>query len=163
MKSSYFNATPTAEAKGRIRYAVANMTRPILPRRSCPDPNQLDWSDDEGDYLVKPNPPLPFPSEYELEHDRTNQPNTTLSYQGEEYKKSKNFSGNAIIHPITYKNVLSEREKPVEIDHKFEIPLPYVPKHVEEMLGIEVVKQLWREFLNNGADETSLIRVKALK
>lgn len=130
------------------------------PEKKLIDPSTLEWSDEddnESNYLGQRGAP-PEPKAPLLEEGQTEQERVIEAHKRLDYKRCAKFKGAAVLHPP---KGLLEREKPVEYDYKFELPLPYVSPHVSAFLGIETVRKIWREFLDCGADRTEMIQVPA--
>ena len=124
------------------------------------DPGSLDWSDEDDNELnymgqrgAPPEPKAPPLEEGQTEQERVIEEHKRLDYKR---RAGAKFRGEAVLHPP---RGLLDREKPVEYDYKFELPLLYVSPHVATFLGLETVKKIWKEFLDCGADQTEMIQV----
>lgn len=124
---------------------------------------ELQWSDDESDYIVR-IPKLETPEPFDVVHI-ADQPNIVhIETHHEDYKRSKLYNslahgGDAIIHRP---KPLLPRELRTPIYSSFRLPMPYIPQHVKESLGPDILEHLWFEFLQNDADESELIQIKRL-
>ena len=124
------------------------------------DPETLDWSDEESDWLPK-SPPKP---EFKA-HDRhlTDQPSITQpDFKKDDHKRSSAFRGDVVVPTRKIRGLL-KREERVPKYASFRLPIPYLPSHMKESLGEDIVEHLWYEFLEYGADESELVKVSVLK
>lgn len=101
------------------------------------------WSDEERDYSVQlsPAPPKYAPVE-------------EMISKGDK-SMVKLFSGKAKIVYNADNFDCPEKNTPKEF--VCDIPLPYVPPHVKDILGEETVNIMWTEFVRYGADESELL------
>ena len=110
-------------------------------------PDLLDdalWSDDEIDYLDN------IAKKQDLTHSKIIQSVTIEMSKGNNKGKRQIFSGQIGCTAAQIETKQSE----------FKIPLPFVPPHINEALGREVVLELWSQFILFGADESKLILVE---
>ncbi len=100
------------------------------------------WSDEESDYLIH----LP-PSQPKV-------PIESMTSRGDKHM-DKVFSGKAkiIYNADNFDDPAKSEPTPFICD----VPLPYVPPHVNDILGEDTIKFMWTEFVRYGADDTELL------
>jgi ubiquitin-protein ligase len=96
------------------------------------------WSDEERDYQTTP------PSENQASKQRL-APKPSNS--------TKLYNGKIQIQPKTLAHDSNQEEKEVEL----ELPLPYLPSHVHDLLPRHIINMIWKEFLLHDCDETELL------
>lgn len=106
------------------------------------------WSEDEGDYLDN------IAAKQNLDHGLSLQPMEINASKGDR-ATPKLFSGQVKTLKLQHASCGTESED-------FDVPLPHVPPHVTEVLGCEVVRLLWHQFLLHDSDESELILVSHL-
>jgi len=119
-----------------------------------PELNLLDdetWSDDEADYLDN------IAAKQNLDHGLSLQPFEVKSSKGDK-ATPKLFSGEVIMQTLEHTTCVTDREEDTYLD----APLPHVPPHVNEVLGCEVVRLLWKQFLLHDSDESELVLISHL-
>lgn len=126
------------------------------------DPDGLDWSDEESDWLPK-SPPKPEPKTYDSR--LTDQPSTIHPDVKKDDHKRKGVggvAGDVTVETRRMKPLLQREEKKANYDN-FRISMPYLPSHVRESLGQDIAEHMWHEFLEYGADESELVQCTKLK
>ena len=131
-----------------------------------PDERNTVWSDDEGDYTVKP----PKVVKHKNKDDEKLIYNVSVDDGRFPQIQNKNhlYKGNAIIDSKKNLNesnyfgkgkltTESSIEKPRSF---FLIKMPHVPHHAIEALGNEFLEYLWKDFCDNGANKFGLLKYK---
>jgi ubiquitin-protein ligase len=122
-----------------------------------------DWSDGERDYgkpIWQAKDEKKGSSE-EVKENYVIKSKTGVSTRAAP-KAVKIFHGDIKLEKkVDEKKRLTE-EKKVEEEFDFDIPLPYVPSHIVDILGEKTIKLLWKEFLFHGSDETELLEIEHL-
>jgi len=117
----------------------------------------LDWSDEESDYKVR-LPPRVRPEKIDLAKLVEQPPVAEPNKKKEDHKRSVRFKGDAILSPI--RGILPrEVRQPL---FAFKYPIPYLPSHVSESLGKDIIEVMWFEFLAHGCDASELIQISNL-
>lgn len=150
----------------RLIYYSGRVPRKIREAKSTAkgvpsDPDTLDWSDEESDWLPK-SPPKPEPKKYDSL--LTDQPSTIHPDVKKDDHKRKGVggvAGDVTVETRRMKPLLQREEKKANYD-SFRIPMPYLPSHVRESLGQDIAEHMWHEFLEYGADESELVQCTKL-
>ena len=155
-------------ATSNIQKNSVNLVKPM----KLIDPEKLDWSDEESDYLVK-LPVIPinkklnksnFKKSLKLgiksvnnKHKIINEETQIDPNQKMLYKSSKYVDGKIKIrenNDLPWKKLPPVADKP-----KFIQPMPRVPYHVEKQLGNHLLTLLWQQFLFYNVDISGLIQI----
>ena len=150
----------------RLIYYSGRLPRKLREAKSAKselaDPENLDWSDEESDWLPK-SPPKPEPKPYDSR--LTDQPSTIHPDVKKDDHKRKGVggvAGDVTVETRRMKPLLKREEKKANYE-SFRIPLPYLPSHVQQSLGQDITEHMWHEFLEYGADESELVQCTKLK
>lgn len=142
----------------------------------------LNWSDEESDWHVKiPERKVPSRAGDTSEEasrvgSRSNSRPSSAGYRVSTVEQPKliepkvkklditrsrlnGFKGDSKSSDL---EILENQKKVLTAQYNFKIPLPYIPAHIVESLGIECVYFLWDQFLQHDVDASELIKFKYL-